>query len=83
MDRRGFLRRAVTAAAGVALAPIAAKLLPTAIAPIPAAKPATSFAALSLAEIKVWSRATWEAAQPNPIFSGRSGIIDGVRIYHH
>lgn len=65
MDRRGFLRRAVTAAAGVALAPIAAKLLPTAIAPIPAAKPATNFAALSQAEIKVWSRATWEAAQPS------------------
>ena len=35
MDRRGFLRRAVTAAAGVALAPIAAKLLP-ALEPLPA-----------------------------------------------
>lgn len=67
MNRRGFLRSAVSAAVGVALAPIAAKLLPEwAPLPIPPPpKPATDFSALSPAEIKVWSRSVWrEASRP-------------------
>lgn len=69
MNRRGFLRSAVSAAVGVALAPIAAKLLPECAPVIPApAKPVTNFAALSPAEIKVWSRNVWRAAS-RPTFA--------------
>lgn len=71
MNRRGFLRSAVSAAVGVALAPIAAKLLPE-CAPVipPPAKPVTNFAALSPAEIKVWSRNTWRESRHEAFVKG-------------
>ncbi len=75
MNRRGFLRSSLYAAVGVALAPIAAKRLP----PPPKPKP-PNFAALSPAEIKVWSREVWTEASANPIFSGRTIEIDDLRI---
>lgn len=52
MNRRGFLRSAVSAAVGVALAPIAAKLLPN-------RQPLTITELPSL-PVKIWSRQQWQ-----------------------
>lgn len=71
MNRRGFLRSAASAAVGVALAPIAAKLLPE-WAPLipPPAKPVTNFAALTPKQTVVWSRALWEQQRDRLFIQG-------------